>query len=252
MIATPTSSVISRNVRSFRRRSIRPVTPIPATTAVATMSQVAVACAYPAGHQGKPSTGTNATQSCAPRRMFVSDVTPVVAVALSVYGMNGNPYPAMSSSGTAHQNVANAVNTTHQVISRRRRGPRRRVSRYSAGMASTAASAAALMPPQANVASADQAAARRGLYPSRAPLISGSTIHGSMAVGQNSEELTPTRVCACGASANAKPAMSRVTGEPMRSASASLTAPRNATHSTSDSHNRCTIQDGIPMASNSA
>src|SRR5262245_51358172 len=158
--------------------------------------------------------------------------------------MNLNPYRPMTTSGIAHQNDAIATDGIHQAISRHLRGPFVRVSRYSIGTASTAISAEALMPPQKTSARADSAAARRGLLPpppeadppSVTPLTSGSRIHGSIAVGRNSEELIATSSCARGASAYAKPASRRALGVPMSSASASLTTPRNAAHSTAATH----------------
>jgi hypothetical protein len=57
MMATPISSVRSRNVRSGRPRRHSPTRPSAARTPVSRMSQGAVDSENPAGSHGRPSTG---------------------------------------------------------------------------------------------------------------------------------------------------------------------------------------------------
>src|ERR1019366_4009035 len=138
-------------------------------------------------------------------------VTDVVTAALSVYGTIETPYFDSSSSGTDHHQVAASTAGPHQARIRHRGAGRARARMWMSGGSRTARVAGALTARQRGTAGADRAAARpslpaRGLpvaappfgAPPFAALTSGSSIHGSIAAGRNSEDSSPSRVSPAG------------------------------------------------------
>ena len=85
---TPVSTQSARKARSGVPRRTAPVRPSAATRAVATTSQGTVAWSNAAGIHGLPSTGRNEIQLDVPRSTLMSEVTPVVAEAVSMNGRN--------------------------------------------------------------------------------------------------------------------------------------------------------------------
>ena len=79
--------------------------------------------------------------------------------------------------------------------------------------------------------------------PRTAP-ISGSTAHGASRPGSTAAEVDPITIVNVGQPANTSPARKREAGEPMPSASASLTSPAKPTAMISDSHSRSISQTG--------
>ena len=134
-------------------------------------------------------------------------VTEVVVAALSVYGKGETPYFDSSISGTDHQHVASSAAGVHQASRRHRDGTTLAappgagldtVSRKMAAGTSTATVAAALMPLHNATATADRAAARAGpVVPAAAPA-SGSRTQGSIAIGRNSPDSSPSMLSAIG------------------------------------------------------
>lgn len=85
-ITTPATRDRVKNPRSGVAGRAIPAMPSPATSAVSTIITGAVACSKAAGSHGRPSTGRKEIQLEVPRRAFSSEVTPVVASAVSMNG----------------------------------------------------------------------------------------------------------------------------------------------------------------------
>ena len=115
---------------------------------------------------------------------------------------------------------------------------------YIPGSTSAARVDVAFTPPMHTTISAEPAAARRA----ERPRISGSTAHGASTPGSTAADVEPTRMVKVGHSANAAPASSRVARDPIPSASASRTSPRNATVTSSDIQSRSATQTGTCSA----
>ncbi len=129
----------------------------------------------------------------------------------------------------------------------------RRESSHRAAGTSAANTRAALIAPMNSTATPDRIAARRG-DPRRTASTSGTTTHGAMHIGNASAETGPSTVSTWGDSANARPAINREPGVPIRSRAARTTTPVKATHNNADHHSRCTAHIGrcaiLPRAKN--
>ena len=75
-------------------------------------------------------------------------------------------------------------------------------------------------------------------------MVSGSTAHGASIPGSAADEVDPITMVNVGHSANTRPASKREAGDPMPSASASLTSPAKPTAMISESHSRSVSQTG--------
>ena len=75
-------------------------------------------------------------------------------------------------------------------------------------------------------------------------MISGSTAHGASIPGSAADEVEPITMVNVGHSANTSPARQREAGDPMPSASASLTSPPKPAAMISESHSRSVSQTG--------
>ena len=78
----------------------------------------------------------------------------------------------------------------------------------------------------------------------RTAVVSGSTAHGASIPGSAADEVDPITMVNVGHSANTRPASKREAGDPMPSASASLTSPAKPTAMISESHSRSVSQTG--------
>ena len=102
----------------------------------------------------------------------------------------------------------------------------------------------AFTPPMHSTTAPERAAGPSTPPGPRTALISGSTAHGASIPGTTADEVDPITIVNVGHSANTSPARARVAGDPMPSASASLTSPPNPTAMISDSHSRSVSQTG--------
>ena len=93
-------------------------------------------------------------------------------------------------------------------------------------------------------AAARIALARIALAGPRTAVVSGSTAHGASIPGSAADEVDPITMVNVGHSANTRPASTRETGDPMSSASASLTSPAKPTAMISESQSRSVSQTG--------
>ena len=75
-------------------------------------------------------------------------------------------------------------------------------------------------------------------------MVSGSTAHGASIPGSAADEVDPITMVNVGHSAKTRPASKREAGDPMPSASASLTSPAKPTAMISESHSRSMSQTG--------
>ncbi len=78
----------------------------------------------------------------------------------------------------------------------------------------------------------------------RTAATSGRTVHGASIPGSAEAEVDPITIVNVGHSANVSPARNREFGEPMPSASASLTSPAKPAAMISESHSRSVSQTG--------
>ena len=78
----------------------------------------------------------------------------------------------------------------------------------------------------------------------RTAVVSGSTAHGASIPGSAADEVDPITMVNVGHSANTSPARKREAGDPMPSASASLTSPPKPAAMISESHSRSVSQTG--------
>ena len=78
----------------------------------------------------------------------------------------------------------------------------------------------------------------------RTAVVSGSTAHGASIPGSAADDVDPITMVNVGHSANTSPARKREAGDPMPSASASLTRPPKPTAMISESHSRSVSQTG--------
>ena len=78
----------------------------------------------------------------------------------------------------------------------------------------------------------------------RTAVVSGSTAHGASIPGSAADEVDPITIVNVGHRAKARPASRREAGDPMPSASASLTSPAKPTAMISESHSRSVSQTG--------
>ncbi len=102
----------------------------------------------------------------------------------------------------------------------------------------------AFTPDMHNTTAADRAAGQITQSLLRTALVSGSTAHGASIPGSAAAEVDPITMVNVGHSANTSPARNREAGDPMPSASASLTSPPNPTAMISASQSRSVSQTG--------
>lgn len=178
----------------------------------------------------------------------MSEVTAVVVSEVSVYGRNENAYRPTSSSGSVQNRVATATAPDHQASSRQRGTGRGRVRMYRTGATSTASTATAFTPPHSATASADLTAPR-ARWPVSDAVSSGMRIHGSIAAGSHSMEISPRMDSVRGASAYASAPAIRVPGVPIPSCRDSRSTPRKATLMSSVSQSRCVTHGSTPTRS---
>ena len=91
---------------------------------------------------------------------------------------------------------------------------------------------------------AEDPSSRRGPTARPVGYTSGSTAHGASIPGSTADEVDPITMVNVGHSANTSPARKREAGDPMPSASASLTSPPNPTAMISASQSRSVSQTG--------
>src|SRR5579863_10338980 len=110
----------------------------------------------------------------------------------------------------------------------------------SPGSSSASMVTVALIPDMHNTTAPDRTADQT----TERPETSGSTAHGASMPGSTAEEVDPITMVNVGHSANTSPARKREAGDPMPSASASLTSPPNPTAMISASQSRSVSQTG--------
>ena len=112
------------------------------------------------------------------------------------------------------------------------------------GSSSASMVTVALTPPMHSTTAPERAAGPTTPPRPRTAAVSGSTAHGASIPGSTEAEVDPITIVNVGHSANTSPASNREAGEPMPSASASLTSPPNPTAMISDIHSRSMSQTG--------
>ena len=102
----------------------------------------------------------------------------------------------------------------------------------------------ALTPDMASTTAPDRAAGPTTPPGPRTALTSGSTAHGASMPGSAADEVEPITMVNVGHRAKTSPARTREAGDPMPSASASVTRPPKPIAMISDSHSRSISQTG--------
>ena len=115
------------------------------------------------------------------------------------------------------------------------------------GSSSASRVTVAFTPDMHSTTTPERAAARTtppGARGPRTAVVSGSTAHGASIPGSAADEVDPITMVNVGHRANTRPASRREAGDPMSSASASLTSPAKPTAMISESHSRSVSQTG--------
>ncbi len=102
----------------------------------------------------------------------------------------------------------------------------------------------ALTPDMHSTTAPERAAGQITLPRPRTAVVSGSTAHGASIPGSTADEVDPITMVNVGHSAKTRPASKREAGDPISSASASLTSPAKPTAMISESHSRSVSQTG--------
>ncbi len=112
------------------------------------------------------------------------------------------------------------------------------------GSSSASSVTVAFTPDMHSTTTPERAAALTTPPGPRTAVVSGSTAHGASIPGSAADEVDPITMVNVGHRANTRPASKREAGDPMSSASASLTSPAKPTAMISESHSRSVSQTG--------